>query len=161
MTRNFEKISQEGQLGQGYLHKDESFSDVPIPPLRCTHKLMEINYDERRVGPLKECKNIVGKITTDSLHKSDMRHVGEDPSLSIYQEGCVGNKDQYASHDETFHVVLPNKKPNKKLRKLQPIVISDQQGLIPIVNGHEKQKIAPLWDSNTAARTSTSNNLGI
>ena len=157
MTRNFEKVSQEVQLGQRCIYKDESFCDVLIPPLRCAPKLMEINYDERRVGPSKESMNVVGKVTMESSNKNDLRCTREDPPMSIYQEGFMKSKDQHAIQDETVHVILPNKKPTKNSRKLKPLV-SNQQGIVSIVNNHGKEKIVPSWDSNTITRAPSSNN---
>ena len=151
-----EKISEESQLEQVYTHKDESFFDVPIPPLRCLPKMLETNYDERHAGHPKECKNVVGKITLESSNKIDMRYIGEGPTLSINQEGCSRSKDHYAFQAKSSHVILPSKKSTKNLRKLQPLVVLDQQ-----VNDHKKQIIAPSWDFNTTSKASTSNNLGI
>lgn len=126
--------------------------------------MTKINYDDQPVGHPKECKNVVGKVTTNSSNKSENKteqiFFEEDPILSIYQEGCLGSNDEKRIIDQNSHVILPSKKSTKNIRNLQPIAFPHQHGLIPIVNGHEKQKIIATWDSNTAI-PSTSNTLGI
>jgi len=165
LTRNFEKISQEVQLHQGDTHKEAPYFDISVtPPLRTSH-MTKINYDEQLVGHRKECHNVIGKITSNSSNKSEIKieqnFLGEDPAHSIYQEGCIGSKDKKKIHNQNSLPIVSNKKSSKNIKKLQPIASPEEHGLnIPIANGHEKQKIGLTWDSNTMV-SSTSNTLGI